>query len=146
MGVGVSSLVEIADAFAAALEPLQTVIPGLQITPYQNPTPTPPSIDIYPGDPFQTDISYGKGEAQMYWTVRARMTTADQIAGQELLLQLLDPAGGVQGALWDDVTLGGTVGSATVDRDGVSGYRPYTVDPQTGEQILGCEWRVVVLT
>ena len=29
-------------------------IDGVQVTGYLNTNPTPPSIDVYPGDPFQT--------------------------------------------------------------------------------------------
>lgn len=141
-----TDLIGIADAFAAALEPLTTEIPDLQITAFQNPNPSPPSLDIYPGDPFQTELSFGEGSAELFWTIRARMTTADQQAGQQTLLRLLDPAGGVQGALYYDTTLGGTVDQAAIVTEGVSGLRPYLVDPSTGEQITGCEWRVRVLT
>ena len=43
------SLWEHAEEMAAALEPLEVEIPGIQIVAYLNSNPTPPSIDIYPG-------------------------------------------------------------------------------------------------
>jgi hypothetical protein len=142
----VSSLVEVVEALAAALAPLKTAIPDLQVSPYLNSSPSPPSIDIYPADPFsQTHSGFGD-DTETYWTVRARTTTADHQAGQQALLRLLDRAGpeSVQAALETDVTLGGVVQSVDVPAEGVSGYREYLEDPQGNGQLIGCEWRVRV--
>ena len=43
----------------AALETISAEIPELQVTGYWNPNPTPPSIDIYPGDPSQEGAGFG---------------------------------------------------------------------------------------
>jgi hypothetical protein len=147
----VSSLLEIVAALADALEPLRDEIPDLQIHPYWLANPTPPAIDIYPGDPFSHGTGFGIGHDVCFFTVRARVTTADQQAGQEGLLALMDTnsSTSVEAALISDQTLGGVVGSLAVgeqDTPGVSGYRVYVEDAASNGRLLGAEWRVEVLT
>lgn len=110
-------------------------IEGIQIVPFLNVNPTPPSVDVYPGDPFQTGAGFGVGESQVFFTIRARVTTADSESGQNLLLRMLDPGdvASVEAAL-EDV--------ATVVPEGVSGFREYLQDTATDGRLLGCEWRV----
>jgi hypothetical protein len=141
------SLATVVEAMAAALAPLAATIDGLQVTGYMNINPTPPSIDIYPGTPFQTGSGFGD-EAELYFTVRARTTFADHVAGQQGLYLLLDPAGpeSVQAHLEADQTLGGTVQAVAVVPEGVSGFTEYVEDVQTGGRLVGVEWRVRVLT
>jgi hypothetical protein len=141
----VSSLVEIAEALAAALQPLRTDIEDLQIYPYFLLNPTPPAIDIYPGDPFQTGAGFDPARKTLFWTVRARWTTADHDASQQGLLSLLDPAG-LEAALIADSTLGGTVDDVLVVDDSPTGYREYVADTAINGRLLGAEWRVEVLT
>jgi hypothetical protein len=130
------TLQEAVDAMTAALQPLTVEIPELQIYGYPNRNPTPPSIDIYPGEPFQEGAGYGVGDKRVYWTVRARVSVADQEAGTRLLLRLLDtndPAS-VEAALADqDVAVIGNDGA-------VSGFRTYSDVGDT--DLLGAEWRV----
>ena len=126
------TLLEISEALAAALEPLRTGIPELQITAHMNVNPTQPSIDIYPGDPFQEAAGFGL-DPTLFFTVRARVSKADQDS-QKLLLRLLDstdPAS-VEAAI--AVADAGAIGN-----DGyVSGFRDDT------DGLLSCEWRVEV--
>jgi len=132
---GTQTLAEAQQELADALATLEQVIDGLQVHGFLNPNPTPPSIDVYPGDPFQTGAGFGVGSAQVFFTVRARVTTADSEAGQRLLLRLLDthdPAS-VEAAL-EDV--------ATVVQEGVTGFREYLEDTAENGRLLGCEWRV----
>jgi len=131
------TLLEISEALAAALEPLRTGIPELQITAHMNVNPTQPSIDIYPGDPFQEAAGFGL-DPTLFFTVRARVSTADQAAGQARLLQLLEPGGGVEAALYNDAALEG------VAVEGVSGFTEYLDDAVDNGRLLGCEWRVRV--
>src|SRR5262249_33191576 len=97
--------------------------------------PTPPSLDVYPGDPFQTGAAFGVRNPQVFFTVRSRVSTADTEAGQQLLLRMLDPQdpASVEAALQD---------VATVVDEGVSGFREYLEDANNGGRLLGCEWRV----
>ena len=87
-----ASLLEIVEAMADALAPVKTAIPELQVYPYLNQNPTPPSIDMYPADLFETASGFGD-DLETYWTVRARTTTADHEAGQKALLRMLDSRG-----------------------------------------------------
>jgi hypothetical protein len=146
-----SSIPEIVEALAAALEALREDIPDLQIYPYWLASATPPTIDIYPSDPFQIGMGFGpRGGWEMFFTVRARVTTADSDAGQQLLYQMLEPETGVVAALVADQTLGGVVDTLGLGEDGggsgTSGLREYVEDVATNSRLLGAEWRVRVLT
>jgi hypothetical protein len=144
----VSTLIEIVEAMATALAPIGTTIDGLQVLPYLNGNPTPPSIDIYPGTPFQTGSGFGDDDQELFFTVRARTTFADSVAGQQGLYRLLDPSGpeSVQHHLEADQTLGGIVQTLAVVEEGVTGFTEYVEDTQTGGRLVGCEWRVRVIT
>lgn len=123
------------EAIAAALGPVAAQVSGLQVYAFLNTNPTPPSLDVYPGDPFQTQAAQGVGNSQVYFTVRGRVSTSDTDSGQKLLLRLLDPndPASVEAALK-------TV--ASVVPDGVSGFREYVQESTTDGRLLGCEWRV----
>ena len=62
--------------------------PGVPV-PERN--PTPPALDIYPGAPFQTGAGFGVGQSQVWFTIRARVSTADQESAMRLLLRMMDP-------------------------------------------------------
>jgi len=141
-----ATLVEIVEALTEALQPITAEIDGLQLYPFFNANPTPPSIDIYPGDPFQSGSGFGPDQ-ELFFTVRARTTTADHESGQRCLLRLLDrndPAS-VQDALEADQSLGGTVQTVAVPDEGVSGYTEYLDDVSSNGRLLGCQWRVQVI-
>jgi hypothetical protein len=142
-----ATLIEVVGAMASALDPLKLTIPDLQVYPFLNYNPTPPSIDIYPADLFQTGSGF-RDDSDVFFTVRARTTTADHEAGQKALLRMLDRHApeSVEEALTLDQTLGGRVHSTGIAEDGVSGYREYLEDPQANGRLIGCEWRVHVIT
>jgi hypothetical protein len=129
------TILTVLEDIAVALEPLTDEIPGLQVVPYLNANPTPPSIDIYPGSPFQTGAGFGLQSIQLWFTIRARVSTADHNAGQMLLLRMLDPSdpASIEVAIAD---------SATVVPEGVSDYGFYTEETAANGRLLGCEWRV----
>lgn len=137
------SLIEIVEAMHDALEPVVAEVEGLQVYPFMNVNPTPPSIDIYPADPFQTGEGFSRDERTSAFTVRARANVADLESGQRVLLQLLDtasPASVENALLMDGLGLDVTVGMA----DGYpTGFRSYADSP--GE-LIGVEWRVEVHT
>lgn len=117
-------------AIVAALEPLKAEIDGLQIFQGRNQQPTPPALDVYPGDPFLVGAGMGPESKQAFWSVRARASSADQDA-QQVLIRLLDPAdaASVEAAL-DLIDIG-------VANDGyVTGFRDDT------DGLVSCEWRV----
>jgi len=105
-------------------------IPELQVTGYYNTNASYPSIDIYPADPSQEAMGYGSASQEAFWTVRARVNVTDDLAAQQVLLKLLEPATGVGAALIE----------ADLNVQEWSGYREYP-DMVDG-RVLGCEWRV----
>jgi hypothetical protein len=106
--------------------------------------PTPPAVDIYPADPFRTTDAAGFGDISgaYVFTVRARVNTTDNEAGQDVLLAMMDDEHDlcVAVALEDDQSLNGLASS--VDVGGPSGYRLYVEGDQA---FLGCEWNVTVV-
>ena len=143
-----ASLVEIVEAMAAALDPVVDAIPGLQVSAYMLGNPTPPCVDIYPGDPFFEGPSGFGDDIEAYFTVRARTTTADLEGGQKALLRMLDPRApeSVEAALTSDQTLGGVCQSLGVVPEEVTGYREYLEDTAANGRLIGCQWRVRVIT
>ena len=139
----------LADVMLAAVAPANVGEREVQVTGRRNFNPTPPSIDIYPGDPFRdtTDGTTGFQEVggALLLTVRARVGTADNLAAQDLLLRFMDDEDDISVAatLMEDQTLGGLASSVHVD--GNSGYLTYIDPGQEGAALLGCEWRVRVL-
>lgn len=141
-----STLLEVVEAMIEALEPLTDEVDGLQLSPFMLANPTPPAVDVYPGTPFQTSSGFGD-DAEVFFTVRARTTTADHVAGQRSLYRLLDKndAASVQMALEADQTLGGVVQSLAVVDESVTGFTEYLDDAPTASRLIGCEWRVGVI-
>lgn len=123
-----AGLAEMMEQIAATLVPLAAEIPGLQVTAFLNPAATPPSIDMYPSPVSGTPVTYRDGWEETV-TVRARVTTPDDTAGQLVLLSLMDIAGpsSVIAALRTDSRF-------AVDER--TGYQQYAGD------FLGCEWTV----
>ena len=77
------TLAETMEDIAAALAPIQAEIDGLQVYAFLNSNPTPPALDIYPGAPFQTGAGFGVGQSQVWFTIRARVSTADQTCARQ---------------------------------------------------------------
>src|SRR3954451_2654751 len=138
------TLAAVAQAVADSLADVRDVLGLQQVEPRLITNPTPPCIDIYPADPFQDNLGFGL-EGQLFWTVRARVSTSDQDGGQDLLLSMLerDGATSIRAALAADPSFGGSVDSSDVQA--VSGFIQY-VDPGAAGSLLGAEWRLTVLT
>jgi hypothetical protein len=143
-----SSLTEIADALATQIDDylagLDSSYGELQVEPRRIFNPTPPAIDIYPADAVaQEQTSFGYAGRDAFLTIRARVTMADEDAGQDLLLELADTgATSIMAALASDKTLGGTVDAHAVESQ--SGFRVYEDVPGTAAY-LGCEWTIRVV-
>lgn len=131
------SVAEMMDSLASGLTTaLASAIPELQVDNRQNPNPSPPSLDVYPGtEPFTEQVSFGVGNRAYFFTVRARVQTSDNEAGQDLLLAMMDDgdAKSVETALY---TVSGV--------KNVVGPTPYAAFRDVGGQSewLGCTWRV----
>jgi hypothetical protein len=83
----------------------------------------------------------GPSSWEAVFVVRARVSTVDWQAGQQLLLRLMDPRSpdtSVVGLLLADGTLGGAVQASTVELP--TGYGEYA-DPASDGRLLGCVWR-----
>jgi hypothetical protein len=121
-----TGLLTIMEAIANSLDPLTTTVDGLQVVAGINPSPTPPSLDVYPAPVSMEPASFEGWEET--FIVRARVSTPDDFAAQEVLWGLMDVDGdtSVMGALHDG-------GFVVDERTGPTSY--------PGDY-LGCEWRV----
>jgi hypothetical protein len=117
---------------------------ALQVWPYMVLSPTPPCVDMYPGDPFLERDAMGP-QWKVWFTVRARAKPVDFDASQQMLLQLIDPraATSIQAAILADETLGGRVQYA--NPTGPSGVQPYPPLMANEGYLVGCDWRVEIL-
>lgn len=108
--------------------------------------PTPPCIDLYPGDTSRDELTaaFDDVTGAYVFTVRARVNTADTDAGQDLLLALMDDANALSlaGALLDEPTLNGYASSLHV-RD-FSGYRLFE-HPSGEGAYLGFQFTTLVI-
>ena len=127
------------------------VIENFTATGYLIWNPTPPHVDVYPADPFMENLTFGKGRIQYFLSVRARVTTADNIGGQSLLLSMMDPqsASSLTQAILSDDTLGGVVSQISVV-EGPSSYGVFPDQSPGGEvgqdgNLLGAVWRCRVI-
>jgi len=140
------TIAEVMDALAEQLQSeLDPAVDLLQVTGRLTFNPTPPAIDIYPSDPFQEQLAFGGRQVEVFFDVRARVSTAEHEGGQDLLLSMMDPAAttSVAAAISSDRTLGGTVQDAAAESP--SNFGAY-VDPGPNSQaLLGCVWRTRVI-
>ena len=124
-------------------------VPGLQVYPYLNSNPTPPSLDIYPGAPFQTGAGMGIGESQVFFTIRARVATADQESAMKLLTAADGPErrGIVEAAIADTaaVTPGRRLRVPRVHR-GLRNQRPIARLRMEGERVPMTTYKVTTPT
>ena len=132
-------------AIAGELEStLGTAVPDLHVYPMLETNPTPPALDVYPADPFTERSAFGRGSRDLFFTIRARVNTADHYAGQTVLLGMMDrtSAASVIDALEADPKLNNTVSDLNVE--GPSEYGVFA-DPGNEGAMLGCTWRVQVI-
>jgi len=133
------------DALAAQIDTvLSPQIANLQVVGRMNLTPTWPSIDIYPGDPFQERSGFGSEDVDLGLVVRARVSTIEHEGAQDVLLGLMDPtaATSVVKAVESDATLGGRVQQVICDPPSDFGA---FVEPNSQGALLGCTWRARVI-
>ena|SRR5215471_11031961 len=131
------SLQGVIDEIVGALQPVVTEIPSLQVYPYWNDNPSPPAIDIYPGDPFQDGAGFGSLNVEAFFTVRARVSIGDARAATELLLRLLDPADAASVRTAIENANAGAIAEGSP-----GGFRQYADDVPGAGRMIGCEWRI----
>lgn len=125
---------------------LGTLIPNLQVVAGMNVNPTPPSIDIFEAEDFVNNFSYGVGNVEMHFIVRARVHTADSTGGQDLLRTMMDPRAttSVALAIFGNDSLGGVVERVYVTEQSGLALFPYPADPEN-RSLIGATWTVRVL-
>lgn len=109
--------------------------------------PTPPTVDMFPGDISRDADSRGFGEdpygnAGYLLTCRARVQTADNLAAQDLLLGFMDDTDALSlaSAVTEDQTLGGLASS-------IYAFDPtgYVVYPTADGELTGFQFTVLVI-
>lgn len=137
------SLVTILDELAVQIA--DAVGDDVQVISRMNFNPTPPSIDMYPGDSVSDDQTAAFDDDTGGWfiTVRARVGTSDNEAGQDDLLEFMDDEGtrSIALAVLDDPTIGGTATSADISSQ--TGYM--LVPTPDGGAYLGCLWTFLII-
>lgn len=119
----------------------------IQVEPRMVLNASPPTVDIFPADPFREELTAGMGEVEgaYRFTIRARVSTTDADAMQDLLLAMMDHrnALSVKEILMADPTLNGLADD--MDIDGPTGYRRYVEPGATEVALLGVEWTATVV-
>lgn len=117
-------------------------IQDLQVEDRLHPNPTPPAIDIYPSSPFTEVIAMG-ARHQYWFTVRARVSTAENEGAQDLLLAMMDSdeAESVETAIRSVKTY---AGAQLGDIEGPTEFGVF-VDSGGNGSLLGCTWRVALI-
>lgn len=138
---------EIADKLRDAFDVIEFADMELnvQVEPRLVINPSPPTIDIYPADPARELELAGFGDfaGAHNFTIRARVGVADEDAGQEFLLALMDEEDElcVANPLLADPTLNGH--ATTVALLPPTGFSLYP--GMDGKAILlGCQWLYIV--
>jgi len=144
-----STSLELREAMAATLDTAMLFASfPVQVLPRRMGNPTPPCIDMWPGNAGEmrdyTAAGMGDIAGAFLFTVRARVAAADSESQQELLYSFCDDEDPlcVAGVLMEDQTLGGY--AASVDVTGPTEptiYQDVIGDPP----LLGAQWRVEVL-
>jgi len=121
---GTGGLVAIMDALADQIRGVMEDATGefpVQVEGRMIAAPTPPTIDMFPGDASRFPDSGGynliQDQGGYNITVRVRVATADSFAQQELALRFMDDTDPlcVAAAVQDDPTLGGLASSVSVE-------------------------------
>lgn len=147
MGVRLSSLANIRTALVEQIETtLVAVDESITVVSGRHFNPTPPCIDVYqaPTSRSGDTAAFGDLAGSYLFTVRARVSSADNVAGQETLLRFQDDEDdlSVPQAIMDDETLGGYAYAVHIPDDGFSGDILYA---EAGTEFLGCQWLVQVI-
>lgn len=133
------------DIWQAIADQISSTLSGvddLQVQPSMMWNPTPPAIDIYPGDPFFADIAYGQ-VSELGFVIRARVATPDREGAQNLLFSFMDPesTSSIRAAMFADPTLDGKAENSYCGPPSEFGF---FTDPG-GSALLGCTWLLTVL-
>lgn len=144
-----SGLIDCIDQIAEQIrDGIGTEVFGIQVETGYVFNPTPPCIDIFPGDPARDSQSAafhdedGPYDGAYVFTVRTRIGTADETEAQRLLLQFMDDESDlcIAAAIYADPTLNGHAGG--IDIRDVTGFRAY---PSKEGDLLGFQFSVIAV-
>lgn len=137
-------MVAMADQIRSVLDDVTDI--AIQVEPKMVLNPSPPTIDIFPGDTARDPETAAMGEigGGYIFTVRARIHTADHEASQDILVAFGDDQDDlcVPAALLADATLGGLAADMEVLSE--TGFSLYP-DTSGEAAYLGCQWSFLVL-
>lgn len=141
------STLEVAEALADALmgvspQMRMTVLPRMEFSPAAD-----ACIDIFPANPAEGDLAFGKTPRIMWFTIRLRVPTNDPGGAQDFLYAARDPDGpeSIRAALLYDVTLGGVVDDLLFDANTPSGFYLSSDTANEPPKYLAEDWRVGAL-
>src|SRR5580765_7975305 len=129
---------QIEDQLGALVETYRIQVIGRMVN-----SPSPPTIDMYPGDLSRgTDAAAFGTMCEHLFTVRARVNDNDSSGNQELLLGFMDEnnALGIAAALTADTTLGGL--ATSLDCMDPTGYVTY---PFGDQSLIGFQFTCKVI-
>ena len=115
----------------------------VQVEPRLVPNPSPPTVDMYPGDVSRgTEAAAFGVNGEFLFTVRARVDTNDHEANQDLLLAFMDDINDLSlpMALLDEPTLGGL--ASDLDVVDATGFVSY---PFGNETLIGFQFTCKVI-
>lgn len=104
-------------------------------------------IDIFPSNPAESDLAFGKTPRIHWFTVRLRVPTNDADGAQDFLYAARDADGpsSVRSALLYDETLGGIADGLLFDANTPSGFYLSADTANEGPKYLAEDWRVGVI-
>lgn len=141
-----ATVLEVAEALADALT---AVSPSddLIVEPRMIFAPGTNCIDIFPANPAEADLAFGKTPRIHWFTIRLRIATADGYAAQDFLYAARDPDGAesIRAALLYDETLGGIADGLLFDANTPSGFYLSSDTANEPPKYLAEDWRVGVL-
>lgn len=113
---------------------------GIQSTGYMLASPTPPTIEVFPGTTTY-DSTFQRGMDEAIWVVRITVAVSLEEAAQRRLDEYLERTGtdSVKALIEADRTLGGKVKDLRVEE--ATGHQVAIVD---AKQVLSAEWQVRV--
>lgn len=134
-------MAEIRTGLAANLASLKAL--GFQVSPYLLANPTPPSIQVMPGE-VTYDRAMHRGLDYVEIVVQAYVALSTDLGGQQKLDQLIAPTGAysIKTLIESDRTLGDVVDDLHVTK--CSGYQTALSIEGRGPFLL-CEWTLNVM-
>lgn len=136
-------MLEIAEALADSLTAISPV-DDLIVEPRMVFAPGTNCIDIFPSNPSEAELAFGKKPRIHWFTVRLRVPTSDPYAAQDFLYAARDADGpaSIRAALLYDTTLGGVVNDLMFDANTPSGFYLSSDTANEPPKYLAEDWRV----